>query len=87
MWRQRSSSQLLGASGQSGGLQVTLELPDRASVQRAKVEVKSSVRDVKVSRLLDQVHNLEDTGGGTVGEHRMESFLFSSVESGVVGFF
>lgn len=60
--RQRSSSQLLRASGQAGGLQVTLELPHCNSVQGAKVEVKSSVCDVEVSRLFNQVHNLKTEG-------------------------
>ena len=54
----RSSSQLLRASGQSGGIQVTLEFSHCTSVQGAKVEVKSSVCDVEVSRLFNEVHNL-----------------------------
>ena len=58
MWRQRSSSQLLRASGQSRGFQVTLEFPYCTSVQGAKVEVKSSVCDVEMSSLFNQVHNL-----------------------------
>lgn len=62
MWRQRSSSQLLRASGQSAGFQVTLELSYCTSVQGAKVKVKSSVCDVEVSSLFNEVHNLEDRG-------------------------
>lgn len=59
VWRQRSSSQLLRASGQARGFQVTLQLPHRASVQGAKVEVKSSVCDVEVSSFFDEVHDLQ----------------------------
>lgn len=60
MWRQRSSSQLLRASGQSRSFQVTLKFSHCTSVQGAKVEIKGSVCDVEVSSLFDEVHNLED---------------------------
>lgn len=56
--RRRPSSQLLGASGQSRRFQVTLKLSDCASVQGAKVKVKSSVCDVEVSGLFDEVNDL-----------------------------
>lgn len=49
------------SSGQAAGLQVTLEFPDGAPVQGAKIEVKRSVCDVKVSGFFDQVHDLENT--------------------------
>lgn len=57
-----SSSQLLRASGQSRRLQVTLEFPYCTSVQGAKVEVKSSVCDVEVSRLFNKIYNLKNRG-------------------------
>ncbi len=62
VWRQRSSSQLLRASGQSRGFQVTLQFSDRTSVQGAEVKVKSSVCDVEVSSLFNEVYNLENRG-------------------------
>lgn len=61
-WRQRSSSQLLRASGQSRGFQVTLKFSYCTSVQGAKIKVKSSVCDVEVSGLFNEVHNLENRG-------------------------
>lgn len=47
------------ASGQSRGVQVTLKFPYCTSVQGAKVEVKSSVCDVEVSCLFNEIDNLE----------------------------
>lgn len=56
---ERSSSQLLRASGQSRGVKVTLEFSHCTSVQGTKVEIKSSVCDVEVSSFFNEVHNLE----------------------------
>lgn len=49
-----------GASRQSRGVQVTLKFPYCTSVQGAKVEVKSSVCDVEVSCLLNEIDDLEN---------------------------
>lgn len=61
MWSlsRKSPSGNKGESGQSGRVQVTLELPNRTSVQRAKVKVKGGVCDVEMSCLLDEVNDLE----------------------------
>lgn len=59
-----SSGSRLRDSRQSRCFQVALQLPHRAPVQGAQVEVKGRVGDVEVSRLLDQVHDLENTGRG-----------------------
>lgn len=73
----RSSSQLLRASGQSRGFQVTLEFSHCTSVQGTKVEVKRGVCDVEVSSLFDEVHNLEKTER-TAGKHKMHFMPFKS---------
>lgn len=49
------------ASGWSRGFQVALELPHRAPVQGAEVEVEGGVADVEVSRFFDQIHDLQHT--------------------------
>lgn len=73
----RSSSQLLRASGQSRGFQVTLEFSHCTSVQGTKVEVKRGVCDVEVSGLFDEVHNLGKTER-TAGKHKMHFTPFKS---------
>lgn len=73
----RSSSQLLRASGQSRGFQVTLEFSHCTSVQGAKVKVKRGVCDVEVSGLFDEVHNLGKTEKTAV-KHEMHFKPFKS---------
>lgn len=57
LWRQWQPAALL-MLGQSRRVQIALQLPHCAPVQGAQVKVKSSVCDVEMPRLLNQVHDL-----------------------------